>query len=269
MRNLRDRVVVITGAGSGIGRATALACAAEGARVAVCDIDQPRLDTLARELGERALVVKRVDVAKRSEVEAFAADVHASVEAADVVVNNAGVAVGGTFVDSSLDDIDWLLGINLHGVLYGCHAFAPSMIARGSGGQIVNLSSILGIWPPPNVSAYVASKFAVRGFSLSLRAELAPYGIGVTALCPGLIATAIVDDGRIGKVGVGKTMVSDVFRRGMSPDRVARAILECVRTNPAVRLVGPDAHVLAALDRVAPRVLDRLGSTLQRRLGLG
>ena len=270
MTDLRDRVVVITGAGSGIGHATALACAAQGARVAACDIDQPRLDVLARELGDRALVVKRVDVSQHAQVRAFAADVHALVPAADIVVNNAGVAVGGSFVDTSLEDWTWLLGINLNGVIYGCHFFVPNMIARGGGGHVVNLSSIFGIYPPPNVSAYVASKFAVRGFSLSLRAELAPHGIGVTALCPGLIATSIVTDGHmVGEVGARKGTLADVFRRGTSPDRVAEAIIDVVRTNPAVRLVGADAYVIAALSRVAPRALSRLGGSLQRRFGVG
>jgi len=170
---LGGKTVVVTGAGSGIGRATALAFAGQGARVAACDVDPARLAALAAELGERALVIRQVDVADRAQMAGFADAVHAIVPAVDVVVNNAGVAVGGTFLDTTLDDWDWLLGINLRGVVHGCHFFARPMVERGAG-HVVNISSIFGIYPAPNVTAYVASKFAVLGFSQSLRAELAP-----------------------------------------------------------------------------------------------
>jgi NADP-dependent 3-hydroxy acid dehydrogenase YdfG len=264
---LAGKTVVVTGAGSGIGRATALAFAREGARIAACDVDQPRLDALASELGVRALVVQKVDVADRAQVSAFAGAVHALVPAADVIVNNAGVAVGGAFLDTSLDDWDWLFGVNLRGVVHGCHFFVPRMAERRAG-HVINLSSILGIYPAPNVTAYVASKFAVLGFSQSLRAELAPNEIGVTAICPGMIATAIVADGRMaGALGGRKAKVIETFKKGLSPDRVAEAILDAVRTNPAVRTVGRDAWMIHQLTKLAPQAVQRLGSTLQRRLG--
>jgi len=266
---LADRIVVVTGAGSGIGRATALAFAAQGARIAACDVDQPRLDALADELGNRALVVRKVDVSDRAQMGAFADAVHAQAPAADVIVNNAGVAVGGSFLDTSLDDWDWLLGINLRGVVHGCHFFARPMVARGAGGHIVNVSSILGIYPAPNVTAYVASKFAVLGLSRSLRAELEPHKIGVTAICPGMINTAIVDDGRMaGAIGARQSQISAAFKKGgLPPGRVAEAIFDAVRSNPAVRTVGRDAWAIHALTRVAPRAMERLGTTLSRRFG--
>ncbi|HEY5952584.1 MAG TPA: SDR family NAD(P)-dependent oxidoreductase [Kofleriaceae bacterium] len=269
--NLRDRVVVVTGAGSGIGRATALAFAAEGARIAACDVDDKRLETLASELGDRKLLVRRVDVSDRLSMKLFADAVHELVPAADVIVNNAGVSVGGSFLDTSLDDWDWLLGVNLKGVVHGCHYFIPKMVARGSGGHVINISSILGIYPAPGVTAYVASKFAVRGFSQSLRAELAQHKIGVTAICPGMIATEIVADGRMtGEVGARKNKVMQTFReRGAPPTKVAEAILDAVRTNPAIRPVGTDAMVIAALTRVAPRALNRLAGSLGKRFGVG
>ena len=120
--NFQDRVVVITGAGSGIGRATALAFAKRGARIAACDVDQARLDSLRAELGDRALVLARVDVSDRTQMSGFAGQVHAVAPAADVVVNTAGVAVGGLFLDTSLDDWDWVVKINLLGVVHGCHS---------------------------------------------------------------------------------------------------------------------------------------------------
>lgn len=264
---LVGKTVVVTGAGSGIGRATALAFARGGARIAACDVEQPRLDALAAELGERALVVRKVDVADRAQMSAFADAVHAVVPAADVVVNNAGVAVGGTFLETSLSDWDWLLGINLLGVVHGCHFFARPMVERRTG-HLINISSIFGIYPAPNVTAYVASKFAVLGFSQSLRAELAPHQVGVTAICPGMINTAIVADSRaVGAFADRKSKVAETFKKGASPERVAEVILDAVRTNPAVRTVGRDAWAIHQLTKLAPRAVQRLGTTLQRRFG--
>ncbi|HUS30805.1 MAG TPA: SDR family NAD(P)-dependent oxidoreductase [Kofleriaceae bacterium] len=266
---LQDRVVVITGAGSGIGRATALAFAKQGARIAACDIDQQRLDTLAADLGDRHLLSRKLDVSDRLAMRLFADEVHAHAPAADVVVNNAGVGLGGPFLDTSLDDWDWILGINLKGVVHGCHFFIPKMVERGAGGHVVNIASILGIYAAGNVTAYAATKFAVRGLSLSLRDELAPHKIGVTAICPGMINTAIIDDGRMaGTIGERRTRVSKTFKdRGAAPEKVAAAILDAVHTNPAVRPVGADAVVISALQRLAPRALARLGGQLQRRFG--
>ena len=264
---LVGKTVVVTGAGSGIGRATALAFARDGARIAACDVDQPRLDALAAELGERALVVRKVDVADRAQMSAFADAVHAAVPAADVVVNNAGVAVGATFLDTTLDDWDWLLGINLRGVVHGCHFFVRPMVERRTG-HVINISSIFGIYPAPNVTAYVASKFAVLGFSQSLRTELAPHHIGVTAICPGMINTAIVADSRMaGALADRKSNVVETFKKGTSPDRVAEVILDAVGTNPAVRTVGRDAWAIHQLTKLAPRAAQRLGNTLQQWFG--
>jgi NADP-dependent 3-hydroxy acid dehydrogenase YdfG len=263
---LADKTVVVTGAGSGIGRATALGFAREGARIAACDVDQARLDSLARELGDRALVVQRVDVSDRAQMTAFAERVHALVPAADVVVNNAGVAVSGSFLDTSLDDWDWLLGINLRGVIHGCHVFVPRMVDRKAG-HVINISSILGIYPAPNVTAYVASKFAVLGFSQSLRAELEPHKIGVTAICPGMIATSIVADGRMaGPVASRRSQVVERFKtKGTPPERVAEVIRDAVRTNPAIRTVGRDAWTMHQLLKLAPSTVQRVANSLQRR----
>lgn len=266
--DLRDKIVLVTGAGSGIGRATAIACARHGARVIACSLHEHKLDSLRDQLGDRALLVKGVDVAQRGEMRAFAERVHGLVPAVDVLINNAGVAVGGSFVDTSLDDWDWLLATNLYGVIYGCHYFVPAMIRRGRGGQVVNLSSIFGIYPAPHSIAYVTSKFAVRGFSMSLRSELARHDIGVTALCPGLVDTGIIAHGRmVGEAGSRKGLLADLFRRGASPERVANAILDAIRDNPAVAMVGVDAHLLSALTRVMPNVVDRVGSSVSRVLG--
>ncbi len=266
---LDGKICVVTGAGSGIGRATAHLFADAGALVALCDIDAGRGAAVAAELGDRALLAQTVDVSDREQMRAFAAAVHAEVPAADVIVNNAGVAVGASFLDTSLDDWDWLLGVNLRGVVHGCHFFLPNMVKQRRG-SVINLSSVLGVFPAPGVSAYVASKFAVLGMSQSMRAELAPHGVGVTAICPGLIATQIVADGRMqGGIGTRKQSVAHAFAtRGIAPAKVAAAILDSVRTNPAIRPVGYDGWALAALHRLAPRATQRLGAVLSRRMGV-
>ncbi len=268
-RVLVDQPVVVTGAGSGIGRATAIAFARAGARLAVCDIDQARLDDVARALGDRLMIADRVDVADRAQMAAFAAHLHREVRAAHVVVNNAGVSVGGPFLDTSLDDWDWLLGVNLRGVVHGCHFFVPNMVAAGAGGQVINLSSILGLYAAPDVSAYVASKFAVRGFSGALRAELAVHGIGVSTICPGMVATAMCEDSRMaGAMSARRFEILSTFRdRGTSPETVAAAIVDAVHANPVLRPVGLDAWAIHAFGRIAPRTVGRVAHALQRRFG--
>lgn len=210
-------------------------------------------------------MIRKVDVSDRAQVSGFADAVHAKTRAADVIVNNAGVALAGAFLDTSLDDFDWLLGINLRGVVHGCHYFVPKMAERRTG-QVINISSILGIAPSENVSAYVASKFAVLGFSQSLRAELEGHNVGVTAICPGLIATSIVADGRMtSQLSGQRKRIVDRFKTGLSPDLVAQAIVDAVRTNPAVRTVGRDAWTLHQLIRLAPQTVQRVANRLQRR----
>jgi NADP-dependent 3-hydroxy acid dehydrogenase YdfG len=266
---MTGKIVVVTGAGSGIGRATARAFAAKGARLALCDVDRERVEAVGRELGSDTVIASAVDVSNRAQMAAFADAIHAKHDAVDVVVNNAGVALGGNFLDTSLDDWDWLLGINLRGVVHGCHFFVPKMVARGRGGHVINISSVFGVYPAPGVSAYVASKFAVLGMSQSLRTELAPHKIGVTAICPGMIATAIVEDGRMnGRVANRRAAMVDTFaKKGLPPERVAAAIVDSVRTNPAVRPVGRDGWAIYAMHRLAPQATQRFGARLASRLG--
>jgi short-subunit dehydrogenase len=133
---------------------------------------------------------------------------------------------------------------------------------------VVNISSIFGIYPAPNVTAYVASKFAVLGFSQSLRTELAAHQVGVTAICPGMIATSIVADGRMaGQISDRRATMVERFKKGTSPSRVAGVILDAVRTNPAVRTVGRDAWVVHQLTKLAPQAFQRGASALQQWFG--
>jgi NAD(P)-dependent dehydrogenase (short-subunit alcohol dehydrogenase family) len=266
--NLSGKTAVITGAGSGIGRATAHAFAAAGAHLAICDVDDKRVATVAQELGGAVLLARAVDVSRRDAFRTFADEVHAIVPAADIVVNNAGVGLGGAFLDTSLDDWDWVLGVNLHGVIHGCHYFIPKMVERGAGGTVINVSSIFGIYPAPQSSAYVASKFAVLGFSQSLRTELAPHRIGVTAICPGLIATDIMGRGRlVGDAARGREKLLKTFTRGAPPSLVAHTIIDAVHTNPAVRTVGKDAWAMRQLTRISPSLGAKVGAKVSEMFG--
>jgi NAD(P)-dependent dehydrogenase (short-subunit alcohol dehydrogenase family) len=259
--------VVVTGAASGIGRATAAAFARRGAHLYLCDLDPARLATVAAELGDRVVLAERVDVADRQAMAAFADAVHSRVDAVDVLVNNAGVAFAGRFLETSLDDFDWVMSINLRGVVHGCHYFAPRMVGQGRG-QIINVSSMLGFWGAPHVSAYVASKFAVLGFSQSLRTELSRHGVGVTAICPGMIATSIVDSGRFGAEATSRrSRVAGLFqKRGASPEVVAEAIVSASLHNPAMRPVALDSWIMWALTRVAPGLREHVGRFLDEKL---
>jgi NAD(P)-dependent dehydrogenase (short-subunit alcohol dehydrogenase family) len=262
MRELRGKVALVTGAGSGIGRATALALADEGCRLVVCDIAEGPLQAVSAELSAKGslLLAARVDVSKRAEMEAFAAQVHALVPAVDVLVNNAGVGLSGGLLDTTLEDWEWILSINLWGVLHGLHCFVPRMAARGAG-HVVNVSSGLGLVAAPEVIGYCTSKFAVTGLSESLRAELGPKGVGVSTICPGFIRTAIFRDTRARGVG-GEEKRAKIARlveqRGATPEKVAAAIIDAVRGDKGVVPVALEAWVSWWLKRYVPWVLPPL-----------
>lgn len=256
-------VVLVTGAASGIGRATAQAFARRGASLVVCDVDEAGLESLVAELGERVLLTERVDVADRGAMRAFAERVHALVPALDVLVNNAGVAVHGGIMDTSLDDWDWLLGINLFGVIHGCHFFGRPMVERRRG-TIVNVSSTYGFIAGSRVLAYVTSKFGVFGLSEALRTELSDKGVHVVTICPGLIKTNIIDRARFEDDADRASVASLFSRRGSSPERVADAILDAVDKKKDVVPVAPEAHFFYAISRLAPGLARKVVTLLDR-----
>lgn len=261
---LDGKLALVTGAGSGIGRATANALARAGAHLVVCDVDPARTRDVAAELGDRCVLARAVDVGDRAAMAALAEEVHTLQPALDVLVNNAGVAVGGGILDTPLESWDWLLRVNLMGVIHGCHFFTPAMAARKSG-HVVNVSSMFGYFAPPGVVAYVASKFGVLGMSLSMRSELAPQGIGVTAVCPGMIATNIIHGSKMTPTMGGiRDKVAETFaKRGAPPAKVAAAIVDAIRRDKAVVPVAPEAWVTWGLMRAMPTVAVKLGSRLQ------
>jgi NAD(P)-dependent dehydrogenase (short-subunit alcohol dehydrogenase family) len=196
---------------------------------------------------------------------ALAEVVHGTVGVVDVLVNNAGVGHGGGIVDSPLTDWDWVLGINLGGVIHGCHFFVPPMVSREAGGHVVNIASVFGLVAPAGVAPYCTAKFAVMGLSESMRAELAPDGIGVSAVCPGLIATDIIERGRFTDEGLRPRMAEIFASRGQPPANVARAIVRAIEKNLPVVPVGPEAWVSYVGKRAVPRLVAWMNRGIHRR----
>lgn len=259
---LDGALAVVTGAGSGIGRATAVALAAKGARVVITDVDRARLDAVATELGAAVALAEVVDVGDRAAMAALAEACHRLQPGVDVLVNNAGIGQSGGILDTPLADWDQTLRVNLMGVVYGCHYFVPAMVARGRG-HVVNLSSMLGFFPTARVVAYQASKYAVLGMTLSMRAELAATGVRATAICPGMINTAIIDGGLFAQGEGLRAAARRQFQKGWPPTRVADAIVSVLGTDTAIRPVGPEAWAAWGLERLAPRAL---GDRVKRRM---
>ncbi|MGA9569891.1 MAG: SDR family NAD(P)-dependent oxidoreductase [Candidatus Acidiferrales bacterium] len=266
---LENRTAVITGAASGIGRGIAVSLARRGCHLALADLNNAglaetarmaqlaRMDPMNEAPPRSALRISQhhLDVADRSAVAAFPAAVLAAHPGVDILVNNAGVAVGGTFEAVSEEDFEWLFEINFWGLVRMTRAFLP-LLRKSDDARLVNLSSIYGIISPPAETAYSASKFAVRGFSHSLRHELANSNIGVTVVHPGGVATSIADNARVPK----DMPPAEVARRRalakkaltMPPATAGEIIVQGIERRSARVLVGNDAKFLALLERLAP-----------------
>ena len=266
MRSFKDKVVAITGAGSGIGRALAGAFAAQGSRLALSDRDpaglQATVDGLKGSAGGQPIHQTTVDVADRDAIYAWAAAVESHFGAVHIIINNAGVALGATVEGASDADLHWLMDINFWGVVHGTRAFLPALRRAGEG-HVVNISSLFGLIAVPTQSAYCASKAAVRGFTESLRMELEleACGVSATVVHPGGIRTEIARRARSANAGVAAVMGSDDMERNqrdfdkrlvMPPPKAAQIILAAVRRDARRVLVGMDAVAVASLQRLAP-----------------
>ncbi|MCC6763193.1 MAG: SDR family oxidoreductase [Deltaproteobacteria bacterium] len=250
-RGFADQVAIVTGGASGIGRSLASALVRAGARVVVADTDGERAEAVARELGERARseIVNVTDsVALRRAIEGTAA----REGRLDLLFNNAGIAVFADARDTSLDDWNRQIDVNLRGVVHGIVAAYPLMLRQGSG-HIVNTASAAGLIPSPATIAYAATKHAVVGLSLTLRAEARPHGVRVSVVCPGVIETPMVQTAKL----VGPTrerVLAALPLRLHSPDRLAAAVLRGVARNRAIIPFTPELRFLWALHRLSPRL---------------
>lgn len=265
-KHFGDILVAVTGAGSGIGRQTALAFAREGAEVVISDIDEATVKDTAAEIAARGGVAYPyvLDVSNAEAVEAFAEQVSTQHGVPDIVVNNAGIGQAGRFLDTPPEQFDRVLAVNLGGVVNGCRSFARRLVERGTGGHIVNVSSMAAYAPLQSLSAYCTSKAATYMFSDCLRAELDAAGVGLTTVCPGVIDTNIVAATRFDTpVGKGEEQVEG--RRGQldrmfalrhyGPEKVAHAIVSAVKKNKPIRPVAPEAYALYGISRVLPQAL--------------
>ncbi|GAB4012463.1 SDR family NAD(P)-dependent oxidoreductase [Nocardioides ultimimeridianus] len=250
MKSLKDKVVVITGAGSGIGRALAINIAGKGGHLALSDVNEAGLAetrVLAEKAGATQVRTDRLDVADRAAFASYAAAVAEEFGRVNVIINNAGVALSGDLNDLTYEDMDWIVGINFWGVVHGTKEFLPHLIASGDG-HVVNLSSLFGLLAMPGQSAYNATKFAVRGMSEALREEMliAGHPVGVTVVHPGGIKTAIARNARVSdkedKAATAKLFDEKLAK--MTPERAAEIIVNGILKNRARVLVGLDAHAL-------------------------
>ena len=270
---LTGRPVVITGAASGIGRALAQRLSRLGSPVAIADVDAAGLEKTAAALQGRVLS-RVLDVRDAADQVAFAGEVREWLpEPLAAVFNNAGVAVSSSVLDAVPEDDQWLWDINFHGVVNGTRAFLPILATQDSG-AIVNTSSVFGLMGIPHQSAYCASKFAVRGFTDSLRQELRGSGVRAVTVHPGGIRTSIARNARVRQDPLGLersaeevTAAFEVMLR-TSPEKAAAVIHRGVEHGKARILIGPDAYMMDALARIAPiHYFDLAGPIFKRQLG--
>jgi NAD(P)-dependent dehydrogenase (short-subunit alcohol dehydrogenase family) len=272
MREFKGAVAVITGAASGIGRALAIDLAKAGAQLALADMNAAGLEETRKLAGGAVARTYTVDVAKADAMADFAQRVQQDFGRTSLLVNNAGVALMGTFAEVSIEDMQWLVGTNFWGVVHGCKFFMP-MLEREADAHIVNVSSIFGLIGPPGQTAYAASKFAVRGFSESLREELRPNtSIKVTSVHPAGIATPIAHTARAGRgiTAEARAEAERYFKKVavITPEEASHVIIKGILGNKIRVLIGADAYRIDRIQRLFPaRASAMFADWLAKRAG--
>jgi NAD(P)-dependent dehydrogenase (short-subunit alcohol dehydrogenase family) len=273
MKDLKGKVAAITGAASGIGRMLAVNLSAEGCNVAIADIDGEGLKETAAMIENGVNVSMHVvDVSDREQVYRFAEDALRKHDGVDIVINNAGVALGDILENVSYEDFEWLMGINFWGVVYGTKAFLPYLRERPEG-HIVNISSINGILTNPNNGPYCTAKFAVKGFTETLAQELKDSNITVSCVHPGGIKTNIARNTRFCGFlipGMTKDIAVDIYEKElfkMEAGEAAKIIIAGIKKNERRILVGTDAKVIDLITRLFPKTAVNLSNMFSRYLG--
>lgn len=261
MKNFKNKVAAITGAGSGMGQQLAVLLAKAGCHVSISDVNEKGLAETAALLKayDVRVTTKKVDVSKQDQVKAWAAETVQNHGSVNMIFNNAGVALGSTVEGASYEDLEWIMGINFWGVVYGTKEFLP-FIKKSGEGHIINTSSLFGLTAQPTQSAYNSSKFAVRGFTESLRQELDIENKGVSALCvhPGGIRTNIANDARMNdslrSLGMNPEKSAKAFNKllRMPAEEAAQQILDAVLQNKRRLLIGNDAKAIDIMQRILP-----------------
>ncbi len=255
----KDKVAIITGAGSGIGRALALQLAEKGARLIICDINQERIEQTRKELEQKGAQVRawQVDV---SDYQAVKKLIDATLEEfgrLDYIFNNAGIAIGGEVRDITIEDWRAVINVNLWGVINGIACAYPIMVRQGFG-HIINLSSIEGLVPFPGTVSYVASKFGIFGLSLALLLEAERLGVKVSVVCPGLVHTKIFDDAKMVKLEREKALEPMLSVPGVSAEECARRILKGVERNQPIIVITFLAKLMYFLQRLSPWLMMKI-----------
>lgn len=265
MRDLQGKVAVVTGAGSGIGRGLAINLASEGCSLALADVNEAGLAETVSMIGNENVQsrIYQVDVSDRERVYRFADEVVEAFGKVDIVINNAGVQLKETLEDVTYEDLNWLMGINLYGVIYGSKAFLPYLKQQPMA-NLVNVSSVQAFFTNPNSGPYCTSKFAVRGFTLALAQELRNSTVSVSCVYPGGVRTNIVKNERFHKtsrMGMTKEDEEALFEKfvcWISAERAGRIIIKGIKKNKQHILVGPDAYFYELITRLIPGVWQRL-----------
>lgn len=256
MNFFRDKTAIITGAGSGIGKALAEELARRGAHVSICDVNSDRIEKVAEGIRKSGGKVTAfvVNVADYDAVKKMIEDTVAARGKLDLIFNNAGIGIGGSAQDLTIDDWRAVIDIDLYGVVYGAVTAYSIMVKQGFG-HIINTASIEGLAPFPGTSSYATSKFGVVGLSTSLRVEGAELGVKVSVVCPGYIKTAIFNDSKLVNVNREKMLADLPAWAGITPDECAKVILRGVECNKAFIVVTLFAKILWALNRISPNLV--------------